>query len=600
MGHYGRVLALAACALGASLCTPVPALARNVALLIAVGQFKDPELKPYELKGTAADIESMQRALSDHWGFAPGDIRALRDKDATRERILAEISALEQRSSPGDTVLIYFSGHGTSANDENNQYDLPYATGAWIPYDLDYSSAAASAKTLVVGRTDLVPRLKNLDQGGRFVVVVSDSCYSGQVVRSFGQKNAKSRFLPLPSRDLGVAHVPAPVVSARPPPPPYPYQHVVLLSGASDSETGADISTDEVLQRYPTLDGKYHGAFTDAFLRLLDGQLVPGTFNYSKGREALGGFLEHQGFAQHPQLLPAIAEDPQDVGSRPFLGMKVSASSGGGAASVAPAAAAAAAATGAAAAAAATGTAGISARDPRVHLRLESVSAALRAKVTALSGVAIVDRDADMTLHQQGDQATLAGPAGDPIVKAPAADPNLLKRIAAQAWLNRVLPAGSETLGLRAETDPGSRGNTFVQCESFVFEVRLEKPAYLMVMDLDSEGKLTVLYPTKASERDAIAPGAPRAIPSADPQSHILVTPPFGSDQVAVLAFQQMPAFFANLNGVEPFAADGTRADALAKGLAAAAGPVSVQQITIHTYPSTGIGLCGSTASAEP
>jgi hypothetical protein len=358
---------------------------------------------------------------------------------------------------------------------------------------------------------------------------------------------------------------------------------VVLLSGASDSETGADISTDEVLQRYPTLDGKYHGAFTDAFLRLLDGQLVPGTFNYSKGREALGGFLEHQGFAQHPQLLPAIAEDPQDVGSRPFLGMRVSGSSG------------AAAAVGVAAAAATASAA--TARDPRVHVRLESVSAALRAKVAALSDVAIVDRNPDMTLHQQGDQATLAGPAGDPIVKAPAADPNLLKRIAAQAWLNRVLPAGTDSLGLRAETDPGSRGNTFVQCESFVFEVRLEKPAYLMVMDLDSEGKLTVLYPTKSSEREAIAPGAPRAIPSADPKSHILVTPPFGSDQVAVLAFQQMPAFFADLNGVQPFAADGGRADALAKGLAAAAGAVSVQQITIHTYAGTGIGLCGSTAA---
>jgi hypothetical protein len=193
----------------------------------------------------------------------------------------------------------------------------------------------------------------------------------------------------------------------------------------------------------------------------------------------------------------------------------------------------------------------------------------------------------------------LAGPAGDPIVKASAGDPNLVKRIAAQAWLNRALPAGTDSLGLKAETDPGSRGNTFVQCESFIFEVRLQKPAYLMVMDLDSSGKLTVLYPTKASEREVISPGAPRAIPNADPKSHIVVTPPFGSDQVAVLAFQQMPAFFADLNGADSFDADGNRAAALAKGLAAAAGAVSVQQITIRTYPGTGIGLCGSqTASA--
>ncbi len=586
-GIRGRVLALAFLVLAASMGSP--AVARNVALLIAVGQFKDPQLKPFELKGTAADIESMQRALAEHWGFAPGDIHALRDQDATRQRILDEISALQQRSAPGDTVLIYFSGHGTSANDENNQYDLPYATGAWVPYDLDFSSNEAAGRTLVVGRTDLVPRLKALDQGGRFIVVVSDSCFSGQVVRSFGQKNARSRFLPMPSRDLGVAHVaPAPTVSARPPPPPYPYQHVVLLSGASDSETGADISTDEVLQRYPTLDGKYHGAFTDAFLRLLDGQLVPGTFNYSTGRQEMSKFLEHQGFAQHPQLLPALAEDPQDVQSRPFLGMKISTSPGGSAAPVA-----------AAAASATPATSATAVRDPTVHLRLESVSAALRSKVSALGGVAIVDRNADMTLRQHGDQAELAGPAGDPIVKASAGDPNLVKRIAAQAWLNRALPAGTDSLGLKAETDPGSRGNTFVQCESFIFEVRLQKPAYLMVMDLDSSGKLTVLYPTKASEREVISPGAPRAIPNADPKSHIVVTPPFGSDQVAVLAFQQMPAFFADLNGADSFDADGKRAAALAKGLAAAAGAVSVQQITIRTYPGTGIGLCGSqTASA--
>jgi len=586
------VLALAFLAFGASMAGP--AVARNVALLIAVGQFKDPQLKPYELKGTAADIESMQQALSEHWGFAPGDIRALRDKDATRERILAEITALQQRSAPGDTVLIYFSGHGTSANDENNQFALPYATGAWVPYDLDYSSNEAAGHTLVVGRTDLVPRLKALDQGGRFIVVVSDSCYSGQVVRSFGQARARARFLPMPPRrDLGVAAVPpAPTVSARPPPPPYPYQHVVLLSGASDSETGADISTDEVLQRYPTLDGKYHGAFTDAFLRLLNGQLVPGTFNYSTGRQEMSKFLEHQGFAQHPQLLPALAEDPLDVQSRPFLGMTLSASLGGAGAPTATAPAPTATAPAVTPGAAAT-----------LHVRLESVSAALRSKVAALSGVTIVDKNADMTLRQQGDQAELVGPAGDPIVnKEPAADPTLIKRIAAQAWLNRVLPVGNDSLGLNAETDPGSRGNTFVQCESFVFEVRLQKPAYLMVMDLDSSGKLTVLYPTKESERKVISTGAPQAIPGAAPSDRITVTPPFGSDQVAVLAFQKMPAFFADLNGSDTFAADDKRADAIAKGLAAAAGAVSVQQITIHTYAATGIGLCGSgshTASAR-
>src|ERR1700722_2346533 len=355
------------------------AAARNVALLVAVGQFRDPALKTHQLLGPSLDIDSMQRALAEHWGFQPGDVVALRDQDATRDHILDQIAALEQRSAPGDTVLIYFSGHGTSANDNENAFDLPYATGAWVPYDLDYSSTAAAQRTLIVGRRDLVPRLKRLDQGGRWVGVVSDSCYSGQVVRSFGQSFSRSRFLPVNFRDLGVAHVDA-VVSARPQPPPSPYQHVVLLSGASDSETGADISTLQALQQAPTLDGKFHGAFTDAFLRLLDGQLLSGAFNYAQGREALNTFLEHRNFAQHPQLLPGIAEDPQDVGSGPFSEVALPAAPG----AIAPVRAG---------------------RDAALHLKFESVSAALKTKIAGLTGIAIVEREGDLTLRQRGDQA---------------------------------------------------------------------------------------------------------------------------------------------------------------------------------------------------
>jgi hypothetical protein len=543
------------------------ASARNVALLVAVGQFRDPALKSYELKGPAVDIDSVQQTLTGQWGFAPADVLALRDQEATRERILAEISALEKRTVKGDTVLIYFSGHGTSANADDNSFDLPYATGAWVPYDLDYSSLPAANKSLVVGRRDLVPRLKRLDEGGRWVVVVSDSCYSGQVVRSFGQSFSHTRFLPMNARDLGVAHVAAPI-SARPQPPPYPYQHVILLSGASDSETGADISTPQALLQAPTLDGKYHGAFTDAFLRLLKGQLLPGAFNYAQAREAMNSFLEHRSFAQHPQLLPAIAEDPQDVGSNSFLGMNLPAMPN---VEAAPAQ---------------------NAGREVLHVRLEKVGAALRARIAAIPGVSIVEAGGDLALRQTGEQVQLMGPAGDPVSAAAANDPSLLKRIAAQAWLNRAIPQGGDKLGLRADTDPGSRGNTYVQCESFVFEVRLQKPAYVMLLDLDSEGKLTVLYPAGPLERRVVPSGVATAIPGAEPKDHIVVTPPFGTDLVTVLAFEQQPAFFVELTGAQRFATDGNRADALAKGLANAAGAISVRQITVNTYPGKSNESC--------
>ncbi len=558
------------------------AAAKNVALLIGVGALKDPELKEHELLGPPIDVVSVKQTLTGQWGFAPADVHTLLDQQATHDAILAEISGLEQRSAPGDTLLIYFSGHGTSANADGNSFDLPYATGAWIPYDLNSDTLESAKRTLVIGHRDLLPRLKHLDEAGRFVVVVSDSCYSGQVVRAFGLKRgaAQTRYLALHTRDLGVARVapPAvPAVSARPAPEPYPYQHVVLLSGASDSEVGNDLSSPEALARWPTLDNQPHGAFTDAFLRLLKGQLVPGTFNYAEGRQAMYDFLEHREILQHPQLLPGISEDPHNVGVAGFLATSASVP---GSSIPGPAAASAAAAAPVA-------------QNTSLHVRLEGASAALRAKIAAIQGVAVVDKQGDLVVHQSGDTVQLLGPAGDPVTTTTASDPNLLKRIAAQAWLVRTVPVvGADKIGLRADTEPASRSNTYLQCEDFVFEVKLQKPAFVMLLDLDSEGNLTVLYPATPLERRMLPNGVATAIPGSDPKDHILVIPPFGTDLVTVLAFEKQPPFFVDLTGAQRFASDSSQADALSKGLSNVTGAVSVQHVSVSTYPTTGNPTC--------
>ena len=548
------------------------ATARNLALLIGVGQLKDPALKESELGGPPIDVESVRQTLTGQWGFAASDVHVLLDTQATHDGILAEISGMEQRSAPGDTLLIYFSGHGTSANADNNSFALPYATGAWVPYDLNEDSLETAQRTLIIGHRDLLPRLKHLDEAGRFVVVVSDSCYSGQVVRAFGFKShgMRTRFLPLRVRDLGIAKAKPPAaVSARPSPEPYPYQHVILLSGASDSETGLDISTPEMMALYPTYDGQFHGAFTDAFLRLLKGQIVPGKFDYAHGREGMYNFLEQRNIQQHPQLLPGIADDSHDIGTRLFLAS----------ASAEPAVAASASAT--------------PAGKAELHLRFENTAAALRSKIAAIQGVAVVDKGGDLVVRQTDDKVQLLGPAGDPVTSTTAADPNLIKRIAAQAWLVRTVPTGpKDTLGLRADTEPASRGNTYVQCENFVFEVKLQKPAFVMVLDLDSEGNLTVLYPASPLERRLLPNGVATAIPGADPKDHILVTPPFGTDLVTVMAFEKQPPFFTDLTGAEKFSADSGQADSLARGLGGTVGAVSVHQVSVNTYPSTGNVSC--------
>jgi hypothetical protein len=279
----------------------------------------------------------------------------------------------------------------------------------------------------------------------------------------------------------------------------------------------------------------------------------------------MSAFLEHRHFAQHPQLLPALAEDPLNIGSTAFLGIHLAASPSG------------------------TGT---PVRDAVLHVRLDAVSPELRTQVTAVNGVAIVEQGEDLTVRQQGNRVELLGPANDPILTTTASDSDLIHRIAAQVWFKRVMPAGVDRLGLRTETDPGSRGNTYVECETFVFEVRLQKAAYIMVLDMDSQGNLSVLYPTRAAERQIVAPGKPRAIPDEDPKDRIVVRPPFGSDQVAVVAFEEMPAFFAELTDAEHFDTTSSRAAALARGLRVAGDAVSVQQMTVNTYPGSGGAFC--------
>jgi hypothetical protein len=330
------------------------------------------------------------------------------------------------------------------------------------------------------------------------------------------------------------------------------------------------------MAQYPTHDGKYHGAFTDAFLRLLKGQMGSGPFDYAQGREAMYNFLEQRNIQQHPQLLPGIADDSHDIDTRGFLAANSSSAAGGGsepgfAATVAAA----------------------PARRAELHVRLEGTAAALRAKIAAIPGVGVVDKEGELIVRQSGDEVTLLGPAGDPVTSTTAGDPNLLKRIAAQAWLVRTVPVQpTNTLGLRADTEPASRGNTYVQCEDFVFEVKLQKPAFVLLLDLDSSGNLTVLYPASPLERRMLPQGVATAIPGPEPKDHILVTPPFGADLVTVIAFEKQPPFFADLTGAQAFAADSGQANALSRGLANIVGAVSVHQVTVNTYAATGNVSC--------
>ena len=302
--------------------TSLPAAADSHALLIGVSRYRFSEGKPIErsidLEGPQFDVRALAALLQSRWQVPAANITTLENEQATRDAVLRAIDALETRAAPGDTVLIYFSGHGTSALDSTLSLPVPDGSGAFAPHDYDPERGIA---TLVVGRTDLRPRLARLETQDRHVWVVADACYSGRLVRSQVVEDAlPSRYLPRPprsTRDNMRRAAPAEAL----PDEPYPYQRTRFLSASAEGEIAVDLDR-RVLARYPTRDGQPHGALTDALLRVLAGELPAdsdrsGTLSLEEAHRALGAFLAGRGIAQSPQKLPALAEDRAGLAQAP-------------------------------------------------------------------------------------------------------------------------------------------------------------------------------------------------------------------------------------------------------------------------------------------
>lgn len=175
----GRVMLLAAGMLAAAV---APAHAAGKALIIGIDRYATPGLS---IPGSVEDARNMRNFAISRWGFAPADVKLLLDGEATRAAILDALDRwLVEGSRPGDTVLLYYSGHG---------YYVPDLDGderAENPGDdRDEALVAHDGRLYADGRfegfvidDEIAARLKKLKD--RKVVMLIDSCHSGTMTRS--------------------------------------------------------------------------------------------------------------------------------------------------------------------------------------------------------------------------------------------------------------------------------------------------------------------------------------------------------------------------------------------------------------------------------
>lgn len=517
-----------------------PALAetRRVAVLVGIGRYADAAITP--LEGPAHDVAAVKAALLSHWGFREADVRVLQDAAATRQGILSALQALEAQTAPGDHVFIYFSGHGTSANDKDSGLPLPHTSGAFIPWDLrTEQSPQAMVDQLVVGQRDLRPLFSRLDAGGRKLFVVSDSCYSGQAVRALGARADGARLVPRFVSLKGLApRSPVGTRSLRPAPEPYPYRQVFFIAAASDSEQAMDIRRDD-LRVLPTVDNQPHGALTDALLRALTGRLMldrnhDGVIDHAEMFSAINTFMTPRGYPHTPQVLPSAAEDPARMARvRVFDKNPV-----GAAFEPAPP----------------PGDAASVPREPvlasdTVRLRVDASAQAAREALQSLDKLVLGDTGgADFSLRADASNWQLLGPAGDLVLQAPLTQlPLVRRRLEAALWLRRLARQAQPQTAFTLELQPlpSTRGGSFVEGERVNLALRSQRTAHVLLLAVDPQGMVNVLYPYTPNEKGAHLADAVVLTPPRD--SPITVTPPFGTDELLAIAFEQPPAFWGQL-----------------------------------------------------
>ena len=479
------------------------AASERFALLVGINRYLDPVPS---LAGAENDAAGVRDALIAHWGVPADHITLLRGQDANRLGVLNGVTSILSRSNPGDQVFVFFAGHGTSASDLRLGRALPHTTGALLPADFELDNPAF-VDELIVGRRDLRPLFEALDRGGRKVFVAIDACYSGNTVRgAYADALGRPR-LPSRSADAVEARVAADSShSSAETATPYPYKNVVYLSAAGEHEVAGDIPA-EYLKYYPTRDNKPHGAFSDALIRALNGDLPrrgAGAPSYSELYEQVVAFMQQRGYPQTPQLLPAIPADGEWIATAPVLGASAAA------AKAAPAPAA---------------------------LRVRYVGEALDERLRKLDGVAWVETDASLALIRRAETYLLVTPSGDLVARLPdaAAVAARLELQANLATLQRVARSGALAVGV----DDDVLGRTRVDGEPVAFRLKLARGGFVALLALDAEGTLRVLYPYFDAEF-ARAPGG-RALALDGTR----VSAPFGQDLVLALAWDERPAWLA-------------------------------------------------------
>jgi uncharacterized caspase-like protein len=130
---------------------------------LVIGNTRYPEYGP-DLPMAEHDARAVADVLKQSYGFSVTLLL-----NAKRNQILDQLNELRSELQPNDSLLVYYAGHGWRDRATEATY--------WLPVD-----AQKTSNSNFISANDITSNVKALKS--RHVLVISDSCYSGTLVRS--------------------------------------------------------------------------------------------------------------------------------------------------------------------------------------------------------------------------------------------------------------------------------------------------------------------------------------------------------------------------------------------------------------------------------
>jgi hypothetical protein len=176
---------------------------------------------------------------------------------------------------------------------------------------------------------------------------------------------------------------------------------------------------------------------------------------------------------------------------------------------------------------------------PIMRVRIVEPLPVLKAHISKIDGVIIVNDDPDLIITKDGNAVVLALPNMHPLCRFTSFDihqvvDRIRRHLRIQPLINLVYP--QQQFNVEIELIGSYQKSIISEDETFGFEIRTEKPAYLLLIDVDPSGAVHVLHPFDKSELQPLAPGEKKIL-----TGRLRALWPFGTETVKLFAFTHKP-----------------------------------------------------------